>query len=98
LLCLKRTKNTNTKTLAENPRAGEYSAGSPKWNNPNLVGALFKALDRQSMVQTIFQGQAAITGNNIQPQAAFAIQEKELVTFPGYISDRSKDEAEAKQM
>jgi peptide/nickel transport system substrate-binding protein len=91
-------KITETKSFSANPQAGTYYGGAAPWNNPNLIGAIFRALDRRAMVNSLLQGKAVLAGNNPPTQSAFAINEGELIKFPGYLEDRAADEAEAKKM
>jgi ABC-type oligopeptide transport system substrate-binding subunit len=91
-------KTSLTKAFAANPQAGTYAAGGPPWNDPRRIGAIFKAFDRRALVNTVFQGQAGLTGNTIQPQTAFAMTEKELITMEGYREDRATEEKEARAM
>ncbi|MBK6562949.1 ABC transporter substrate-binding protein [Candidatus Amarobacter glycogenicus] len=91
-------KITETKVFSGNPQAGTYYGGAAPWNNPNLIGAIFRAFDRRSLVNSLLQGKAALAGNIPPTQSAFGITEKELITFPGYLEDRAKEEAEAKKM
>ena len=86
------------KAFSANPQAGTYYGGAKPWNDPNLIGAIFRALDRRAMINSLLQGKAALAGNIPPTQAAFGITEKELITFPGYMEDRAKEEAEAKKM
>jgi len=86
------------KQFSANPQAGTYYGGAAPWNNPNLIGAIFRAFDRRAIINSLLQGKAALAGNIPATQAAFGINEKELITFPGYLEDRAKDEAEAKKM
>jgi len=84
--------------FSANPIAGTYYGGSAPWNNPNLIGAIFKAFDRRQIIQQFHGGRGAISGNIPPTQAAFRMDEKELITYGGYYEDRAKDIAEAKQM
>ncbi|MBI2767551.1 MAG: hypothetical protein HYX53_16770, partial [Chloroflexi bacterium] len=86
------------KAFSGNPQAGTYSVQTPPWNDPRRIGAIFKAFDRRSVVNSLLQGQAALSGNVPPPQAAFGITEKELITFEGYKEDRATEEKEAKAM
>jgi peptide/nickel transport system substrate-binding protein len=81
-----------------NPMAGTYYGGALPWSDLRLIGAVFKSIDRRLMVQQLFQGSGAITGNIPPTQAAFAIPESELITFEGYKEDHEAELAEAKQM
>jgi len=91
-------KINGVKAFSANPQAGTYYGGAKPWNDPNLIGAIFRALDRRAMINSLLQGQAALSGSIPPTQGAFAITEKELITFPGYLEDRAKEEAEAKKM
>ncbi len=81
-----------------NPWAGTYYGGSAPWNNPNLIGAIFRSIDRNALSQQLVQGQAALSGSIPPVQQPFAITEKELITYPGYLADHAKDLSEAKAM
>ncbi|MGE4056495.1 MAG: ABC transporter substrate-binding protein, partial [Vicinamibacterales bacterium] len=87
-----------TKVFSGNPQAGTYYGGAAPWNNPNLIGAIFRAFDRRSLVNSLLQGKAALAGNVPPTQSAFGIPEKELITYPGYLEDRTKEETEARKM
>ncbi|MGE3076032.1 MAG: ABC transporter substrate-binding protein [Dehalococcoidia bacterium] len=91
-------KITDTKVFSGNPQAGTYYGGAAPWNNPNLIGAIFRAFDRRALIDSVLQGKGALSGNVPPTQAAFAITEKELITYPGYLEDRAKEESEAKKM
>ncbi len=91
-------KITETKSFSANPQAGTYYGGAAPWNNQNLIGAIFRALDRRTMINSLLQGKGVLAGNNPPTQSAFAINEGELIKFPGYLEDRAADEAEAKKM
>ncbi len=84
--------------FSANPMAGTYYGGTKPWSDPNLIGAIFRTIDRRALVQQMFQGRGVISAQPPPTQAAFTITEKELVTFPGYLEDRAKDLAEAKKM
>jgi len=91
-------KINEIKQFSANPQAGTYYGGAKPWNDPNLIGAIFRAFDRRALVNSLLQGKAALAGNVPPTQSAFGINEKELITFPGYMEDRAKEEAEAKKM
>jgi hypothetical protein len=78
--------------------AGSYYGGAAPWNNENLIGAYFRAVDRRQLVQQFHGGRGAISGSIPPSQGAFAISEKELVTFPGYLTDRAAEISEARKM
>ena len=84
--------------FSANPMAGTYWGGTPPWSDPNLIGAIFRSIDRRALIQQMFQGRAALAGNIPPTQQAFGITEKELITYPGYLEDHAKDVAEAKKM
>ena len=89
---------TETRYFSANPQAGTYYGGAAPWNNKNLIGAIFKAMDRRALIQSLLQGKAALSGNIPPMQQSFAISERELVTYEGYREDRAKEEQEAKAM
>jgi peptide/nickel transport system substrate-binding protein len=77
---------------------GSYNGGAAPWNNENLIGAYFRAVDRRQLVQQFHGGRGAISGSIPPSQGAFALTEKELITFPGYLQDRDKDISDARKM
>jgi len=83
---------------AANPVSGTYYGGAPPWNNANLIGAIFRAYDRRQLIQQFHGGRGAISGNIPPTQQAFGIDDKELSTYPGYLTDRATEVAAAKQM
>jgi ABC-type transport system substrate-binding protein len=85
-------------SFAANPMAGTYWGGTPPWSNPNLIGAIFRSIDRRGLIDQMFQGRAALSGNIPPTQQAFAISEAELIKMPGYLPDHATDLAEAKKM
>jgi peptide/nickel transport system substrate-binding protein len=98
LLSKYKDKITNYPSFAANPMAGTYYGGTAPWNNANLIGAIFRTIDRRKLIQDMFQGLAALAGNIPPTQSAFSITEKELITYPGYLEDRNKELTEAKAM
>ncbi len=86
------------KQYSANPQAGTYYGGAAPWSNQNLIGGIFRALDRYSIANSLEQGLAVVCGSIPPSQAAYGIDEKELATLPGYLTDRATDEAEAKKM
>ena len=88
----------NTSSFSANPMAGTYYGGAAPWNNKNLIGAIFRTIDRRTLIQQLFQGSGALSGNIPPPQGAFGLNEKELIAQPGYLEDRAKDLSEAKKM
>ncbi len=84
--------------FSANPIAGTYYGGAAPWNDPNLIGAIFKAYDRRQLIQQFHGGRGAMAGNVPPTQAAFGIDEGELVTFDGYKEDRDKEITEARAM
>lgn len=87
-----------TKVFSGNPQAGTYYGGAAPWSDPNLIGAIFRAFDRRALIQSLLQGKAVLSGNVPPTQAAFGINEAELITYPGYLEDRTKEATEAKAM
>ncbi len=82
-----------------NPQAGTYFGGEGStWANQNLIGAIFKAFDRQGLINSVLQGRGVMSGNVPPTQGGFALSEAELITYEGYIQDRTKDQTEAKAM
>ncbi len=91
-------KIVDTPSFSANPIAGTYYGGAAPWNNPNLIGAIYRAYDRRQLIQQFHGGRGAISGSIPPTQSAFRIEEKELITYPGFLEDRAKEVAEAKQM
>ena len=89
---------TERRVFSANPQAGTYYGGAAPWNDPNLIGAIFRALNRRDLIQSLLQGKGVLSGNVPPTQSAFGLTEGELITYPGYLEDRAKDEAEAKAM
>ncbi len=77
---------------------GSYYGGAAPWNNENLIGAYFRAVDRRQLIQQFHGGRGAMSGSIPPSQGAFALTEKDLITFPGYLADRDKEIAEARKM
>jgi len=84
--------------FAANPILGTFYMGAPPWNDPRLVGAITRAYDRRQLIQQFHGGRGAISGNTPPTQQAFAIDEKELSTYPGYLTDRAKEISDAKAL
>lgn len=78
--------------------AGSYYGGAAPWNNPNLIGAYFRGIDRRQLIQQFHGGRGVISGSIPPSQGAFGLTEKELIEFPGYLQDVEKDIAEARKM
>jgi len=90
---------TNLISFTGNPGLLLTNGGGPPWNNDNLLLAISRVIDRRAMVAQFFGGLAGFFGGTIPPsQAAFSIQEKELITLPGYLEDHAKDIAEGKKL
>ncbi len=87
-----------TSYFQSNPMGGYYNGPGTPWNNRNVIGAIFRTIDRRLLIQQLFQGSGALAGPTPPFQSAFGISDKELATFPGYLEDHSKDLAEAKKM
>jgi peptide/nickel transport system substrate-binding protein len=86
------------RAFSGNPQAGTYYGGAAPWSDPNLIGGIFRALDRRNLIQTILQGRGALSGNVPPSQSAFSLSEGELIQLPGYKENRDAEIAEAKQM
>jgi len=63
-----------------------------------LSAAISRAYDRRKLIQQLHGGRGAISGNIPPTQQAFAIDEKELSTYPGYLTDRAKEVTDAKAL
>jgi peptide/nickel transport system substrate-binding protein len=87
-----------TRTFSANPMAGTYYGGSPPWSDGNLIGAIFRTIDRRLLIEQLFQGSGALSKNIPPTQGSFGITEAELITLPGYLVDHQKDLTEAKAM
>lgn len=83
---------------AANPILGTFYMGDPPWSDLRLVGAIMRAYDRRQLIQQFHQGRGAISGNIPPTQQAFAIDEKELSTYPGYLTDRAKEVSDAQAL
>ena len=85
--------------FSANPMAGTYYGGEGStWQDQRLIGAIFRTIDRRQLIQQMFQGRGALSGNVPPTQQGFAITEQELIELPGYLEDRAEDMAEAKAM
>src|SRR5690606_13637785 len=47
---------TESRYFTGNPQAGTYYGGAEPWSNKNLIGAIFKAIDRRALIAGILQG------------------------------------------
>ncbi len=88
----------NSVSFSANPGIFYYQAQGKPWNDPRIVQAIYRVLDRRKFIQQLFQGLAGIWGAVPPSQAAFSIKESELIQLPGYLEDRAKDVAEAKKL
>ncbi|MGH2631870.1 MAG: ABC transporter substrate-binding protein, partial [Tepidiformaceae bacterium] len=84
--------------FSANPIAGTFAFQGPPWSDTRLVGAIMRAYDRRQLIQQFHGGRGAISGSVPPTQGAFAITEKELSTFPGYLEDRAKELTDAKAL
>ena len=89
---------TNNITFSANGGLLLTNGEGPPWNNPKLMQAISRVIDRRAFVSQLLQGLGGIWGNINPAQAPFSIKESELVTLPGYLVDRDKDIAEAKAL
>jgi peptide/nickel transport system substrate-binding protein len=85
-------------TFVANPVSGTWYGGAPPWSDLNLVGAMYRAMDRRALVEQLLQGRGAIAGYAPPAWAPFALPEGELSTYGGYLADHAKDDTEAKAM
>ncbi len=85
-------------SFSANPMAGTYWGGTPPWSDPNLIGGIFRSINRRELIAQMFQGRAALSGNIPPTQSAFTITERELITYDGYREDYAKEAAEGKAM
>ncbi|MCC7365191.1 MAG: hypothetical protein IT303_12555 [Dehalococcoidia bacterium] len=79
-----------------NPILMTWFGGAAPWNDQRLPGAIQQALDRRSLVQQFAQGNGAMTAYIPPAWAPYALPEKDLVNYAGYIADRTKDETDAR--
>ncbi|MFN0145270.1 MAG: ABC transporter substrate-binding protein [Dehalococcoidia bacterium] len=84
------------KNFIPNPVTGTFFGGAPPWQDERMIGGIYQALDRRDMIQQIYQGNGLLCAFVPPAWAPFALPEKDLITFPGYLEDRKKDEADAK--
>jgi ABC-type transport system substrate-binding protein len=84
------------KVFTPNPVLSAWYGGAPPWQDQRLIGAIMGVMDRRGLIQQLLQGRGAISAWIPPAWAPFALPEKELITFPGYLEDRAKDEADAK--
>ena len=70
----------------------------PPWNNPKLMQAIHRMIDRRAFVSQLLQGLGGLWGNINPAQAPFSIKESELITLPGFQVDHAKDVADAKAL
>jgi peptide/nickel transport system substrate-binding protein len=85
-------------TFVANPVSGTYYGGAAPWNDQNLVGAIFRTMDRQALVDQLLQGRGAVAGYAPPAWVPYALPEGELTKLPGYLTDRAADEKEARAM
>lgn len=88
----------NTATFSALNVGGYYNGAGAPWNNPNLIGAIFRALDRRQLIQQLYGGRGLLSAQVLPIHTGFNIPESELITYPGYLEDHAEDVAEAKLM
>jgi ABC-type transport system substrate-binding protein len=86
------------RTFSANPMAGTYYGGAEPWSNENLIGAIFRTIDRRLLIEQLFQGSGTLSKNIPATQGSFGISEAELITLPGYLEDHEADLTEARAM
>jgi ABC-type transport system substrate-binding protein len=84
------------KVFTPNPVLSAWYGGAPPWSDQRLISAIMRVMDRRGLIQQLLQGRGAISAWMPPAWAPFALPEKELITFPGYLEDRNKDLTEAK--
>jgi ABC-type transport system substrate-binding protein len=84
------------KTFTPNPVLSTYYGGAAPWQDQRLISAIMGVMDRRGLIQQLLQGRGAVAAFIPPAWAPFALPEKELITFPGYLEDRNKDNADAK--
>ncbi len=89
---------TESSALEDSPVITTFFAGSPPWNNPELIRAISGALNRGELARRLFAGRAAASSPLVTPATpAFGLSESELAEFPGYRADFTSDAAEARR-
>lgn len=69
-----------------------------QFKDVRLVKALNAALDRRQLIQTFHQGLGQVSGPVTWLQEGYALPTNQLLTYPGYRTDREADKKEARQL
>lgn len=68
------------------------------YTDPRVRKAIFLAIERERIYQTVFGGLGAVNGPVTAAATYWMLPEKELMTLPGFRKDRDADIAEAKKL
>ncbi|MBA4179774.1 MAG: hypothetical protein C0506_04225 [Anaerolinea sp.] len=99
LAAFKADKNFQVITFVGNSRdVVQLNHKKAPYTDPRVRKAIFLALERRRVYETVFGGLGAI-GGPVTPAATFwALPEKELETLPGYRKDREADLKDARAL
>jgi len=90
LTFLRRLTNTTVNIL--------FNTGKPPYDNPRLREAISLAMDRQSLIKTVFGGDAVPGGAMIPaPEGRWGLTPEQLKQLPGY-GDPAANKAKARKM
>lgn len=70
----------------------------PPYNDPRVRKAIFLALERKRIYETVFGGLGAVNGPVTAAATYWMLPEEELLTLPGFREDRDADIAEARRL
>ena len=82
----------------DSPVISTFFAGTPPWNNPELVRAISGALNRGKLAARLFGGRAVVAGLISPATPAFALSERDLAGYLGYRSDAVGDASAARAL
>jgi peptide/nickel transport system substrate-binding protein len=71
---------------------------APPFDNPDLRRALVLALDRESFIDILAEGQGDIGGAMLPPAGVWGMPPDNLASIPGYGSDVARNRAEAHEI
>lgn len=89
--------HTESAAFEDSPIITTFFAGSPPWNNPELIRAISGALNRTELARRLLAGRAAPSALVTPATPAFALSETELAAFLGYRDDFATDAADARR-